>query len=63
MIIKYYLLLLHQNLESFQNKQTLGIKISKIGKIYAHSQKSEIIDEKRGKLPLKIKDIFTDFKS
>ena len=39
----------------------LGIKISKIGKIYAHSQKSEIIDEKKRKIAFKNKGYFHRF--
>ena len=39
----------------------LGIKISKIGKIYAHSQKSQIIDEKNKKIALKNKGYFHKF--
>jgi len=35
--------------------KTLGIKISKIGKICTHSQKSQIIDEKNKKITLKNK--------
>ena len=41
--------------------KSLGIKISKIGKICAHSQKSQIIDEKNKKIALKNKGYFHKF--
>ena len=41
--------------------KSLGIKISKIGKICTHSQKSQIIDEKNKKIALKNKGYFHRF--
>ena len=41
--------------------RSLGIKISKIGKICSHSQKSQIIDEKNKKIALKNKGYFHRF--
>ncbi len=41
--------------------KSLGIKISKIGKIYAHKHKSQIIDENNEKIPLKSKGYFHKF--
>ena len=41
--------------------KSLGIKISKIGKICSHSQKSQIIDEKNEIIPLKNKGYFHRF--
>ena len=41
--------------------KSLGIKISKIGKICNHSQKSQIINEKNEKIPLKNKGYFHRF--
>ena len=38
-----------------KTSKSLGIKISKIGKICNHSQKSQIIDEKNEKINLKNK--------
>ena len=43
MIIKYYLLQILINLESFKNiSKTTGIKITKIGKIISGKNKSKI---------------------
>jgi len=41
--------------------KSLGVKISKIGKIFAASQKSEIIDQKGKKIALKTKGYFHRF--
>ena len=41
--------------------KSLGIKISKIGKIFAASQKSEIIDQKGKKIALKSKGYYHNF--
>ena len=41
--------------------KSLGIKISKIGKICAHSQKSQIIDEKNKKIAFKNKGYLHKF--
>ena len=41
--------------------KSLGIKISKIGKICTHNQKSQIINEKNKKIPLKNKGYFHRF--
>ena len=41
--------------------KTLGIKISKIGKICKHSQKSQIINEKGDQIALKNKGYFHNF--
>ena len=46
-----------------RTSKSLGIKISKIGKICSSNQKSQIIDEKAIKLTLEIKAISTNFKS
>ena len=44
-----------------KTSKTLGIKISKIGKIYNASQKSEIIDQKGKKIALKNKGFYHNF--
>ena len=44
-----------------KTSKSLGIKISKIGKICNHSQKSQIINEKNEKIPLKNKGYFHRF--
>ena len=41
--------------------RSLGVKISKIGKICTHNQKSQIIDEKNKKITLKYKGYFHRF--
>ena len=41
--------------------KSLGIKISKIGKICSYNQKPQIIDEKNKKIPLKNKGYFHKF--
>ncbi len=41
--------------------RSLGVKISKIGKICSHNQKSQIIDEKNKKITLKNKGYFHRF--
>ena len=41
--------------------KSLGIKISKIGKICKYSEKSQIIDEKNKKIALKYKGYFHKF--
>ena len=41
--------------------KSLGVKISKIGKIFAASQKSEIIDQKGKKIALKTKGYYHRF--
>ena len=41
--------------------QSLGIKISKIGKICSHSQKSQIIDKKEKKITIKDKGYYHQF--
>ena len=45
----------------FKTSKSLGIKISKIGKICNHSQKSQIINEKNEKIDLKDKGYFHKF--
>jgi len=44
-----------------KTSKSLGIKISKIGKICAHKQRSQIIDEKNKKIKLKNKGYFHRF--
>ena len=44
-----------------KTSKSLGIKISKIGKICAHNQKSQIINEKNKKIDLKNKGYFHKF--
>ncbi len=44
-----------------KTSKSLGIKISKVGKIYGNSQKSQIIDEKNKKIRLKYKGYFHKF--
>ena len=43
----------HAKSESSKISRSLGVKISKIGKICTHNRRSQIIDEKNEKLPLK----------
>ena len=45
----------------FKTSKSLGIKISKIGKICTRSQKSQIIDEKNKKITIKNKGYFHKF--
>ena len=45
----------------YKISKSLGIKISKIGKICNHSQKSQIINEKNEKIDLKDKGYFHKF--
>ena len=45
----------------YKSSKSLGIKISKIGKICTHNQKSQIINEKNKKIPLKNKGYFHRF--
>ena len=62
MIIKYYLLHLHPKSRIISKiSKSLGIKISKIGKICDYSEKSQIIDEKNKKITLKNKGYFHKF--
>ena len=44
-----------------KTSESLGIKISKIGKICSHNQKPQIIDEKNKKITPKIKGYFHNF--
>ena len=44
-----------------KTSKSLGIKISKIGKICNHTQKSQIIDEKNKKIAIKTKGYFHQF--
>ena len=44
-----------------KTSKSLGIKISKIGKICTYNQKSQIINEKNKKIPLKNKGYFHKF--
>jgi len=44
-----------------KSSKLLGIKISKIGKICPHYQKSQIIDEKNKKITLKSKGYYHKF--
>ena len=44
-----------------KTSKSLGIKISKIGKICDHTQKSQIIDEKNKKIAIKTKGYFHQF--
>ena len=44
-----------------KTSESLGIKISKIGKICSYNQKPQIIDEKNKKIPLKNKGYFHKF--
>ena len=45
----------------YKTAKTLGVKISKIGKICSKSQKSQIIDKKGEKIAVKIKGYFHNF--
>ena len=45
----------------YKTAKTLGVKISKIGKICSKSQKSQIIDKKGEKIAVKIKGYFHSF--
>ena len=45
----------------YKSCKSLGIKISKIGKICKHNQKSQIINEKNKKIALKNKGYFHRF--
>ena len=44
-----------------KTSKSLGIKISKIGKICDHTLKSQIIDEKNKKIAVKTKGYFHQF--
>ena len=45
----------------YKTSKSLGIKVSKIGKILNHSQKSQIFDEKNEIITLKNKGYFHEF--
>ena len=50
MITKFYSQLHLLNLESLKTAKSLGIKVSKIGKIHSNMKESTIIDENGNKI-------------
>ena len=61
MIIKYYLLHLRKARIIKRTFKSLGIKVTKIGKICSSNQKSQIIDEKGNKITIKNKGYLHKF--